>query len=192
MTLTKRVLCAALSILLGMALLAPGVMAEDDPNAPVIIKQPSLTRWIRSRRTLALEVQAKLPDGIQGELSVAWYVSDQAEPIATGAKTSISTSSLGGYTGLGQYVPGGSFDIYAVVTNTYTDSGGQMQTASIESDTSTVDIFISPLDTMELFWNATWAGGFFPGLLAIPLNVFLALRIMTASAVEYYLALILG
>ena len=188
---TKRVLCAVLTLALALALFAPAVSAAD-PYAPVITKQPGLTRWIRSGRTLALEVQAKLPDGIQGELSVAWYISGQAQPIATGAKTSVPTSSLGGYTELGQYVPGGSFVIYAVVTNTYTDGGGQTQTASIESDTSTVDVFISTLDTMKLFWNANWAGGFFGGLLTIPLNVFFALRIMTASAVEYYLALILG
>lgn len=139
MAQTKRVLSILLALSLGMALLVPAFATDEpDPNAPVITKQP-MTRKIviREGKDIKLEVEARLPDGVEGMLSYAWYdynwqLGDTTEPVAIGAKTTLRA------------VPPedeeSHFPYCVVVTNTYRDSGGNEKTASKKSDS--MDVFV--------------------------------------------------
>ena len=73
MKTTKRILCIALTLVLGLGLLLPATAAEPvDPYAPIITKQPTGPTYAWLGDTFTLEVEAKLPAGIQGELRYNW------------------------------------------------------------------------------------------------------------------------
>jgi len=113
------------------------VTAYADPNAPIIIKQPTATRkhnlfislfGIPQGATLDFEAEAALPEGSGGSLSYAWYESSYSSSVAdkllgTGAKITLPDASTHKY--------------YVVVTNTY-EEGGQAKTISARSDQSKV------------------------------------------------------
>jgi len=204
MKATKRILAFAMALALGLALLAPTVSAADDPNAPVITKQPSGPEEILTGRTLTLEVQAQAPAAAPGTISVAWFVVDEdgnlrAAPIATRARVAFPTTSLGHYLYSDDtpaeddiFIPGGIFKFYAVVTNTYTDGGGTQQTATITSDTVRVNIINRPVDYIALYWNATWHYGFLRGLSLIPVNMLLATTLIFGTFPDYLYTLIVS
>jgi len=149
MALTKRILSIALALLLGLALFAPGVSAEADPNAPIITRQPKPLVIMFAGNTLNLEVVASLPAGSNGTLRIDWYdydwqPGDETQPVATGAKAAIPIE-------VSQYNLIDSPDVstmeinyYAVLTNTYTDGEGNIQIVSVKSDPVEVTI-IQPL-----------------------------------------------
>jgi len=201
MKITKRIFAITLALVMGFALLIPAMAAtEVDPNAPIITQQPSGPTEILTGRTLTLEVQAQAPEG--GTIGIAWFVVDEngnlwAEPIATGARVSISTSSLGHYLYEDEtlsedniFIPGGIFEIYAVVTNTYVDGDGERQTATSASDTVRINVINRPVDFMALYWAATWRYGFLRGLLLIPLNIFLATTLIIGTFPDYLFTVI--
>jgi len=140
---TKRLLCIVLSFVLCAALLAPAAAASDDPNAPVITKQPSgELDMIRVNDTIELSVQAEAPNG--GTLSYAWYDSDwtpdsEEAPIAAGATMSlpITKDLIQKNLRFGYFV---FCKFCVVVTNTYVDEDGNTKTAALKSDSSTVVI----------------------------------------------------
>ena len=98
---TKRILAVLITLTLGLALLAPAALASEavDPNAPIITRQPSVPAIVRIGRTLTLELQAQLPEGAQGELSVVWHgfgssaINDTI--VADGASVTIPTAIMG-------------------------------------------------------------------------------------------------
>ena len=119
---SKRILAMALALALGLALFAPGVLAAD-PNAPVITRQPMERTTIRTGQTLRLEVEARLPDGVTGDLSVTWHAYDwpygiDTGPLATGAvlEYKIPVAMLMGSTSH-------NYHFYAKITGTYVDQG---------------------------------------------------------------------
>jgi len=124
----KRMLSILLALALGLALVIPAFAeaVEGGPYAPIITKEPDFPDIFYIGDILVLDVEAKLPDSVDGELSYAWYdtwtndwddFQKRNVPIATGAsieqKIPFDTDSL----------------IGVVVTNTYTDEHGEIQTA---------------------------------------------------------------
>ncbi|MEI6578595.1 MAG: hypothetical protein WCN92_03945 [Eubacteriales bacterium] len=71
MKTTKRILCIMLTHVLVFGLLIPA-MAADDPYAPIITKQPNSPVRAYIGDTFTLEVDAKLPAGVQGKLRYNW------------------------------------------------------------------------------------------------------------------------
>jgi len=127
MKTTKRVLSIALTLLLGFALLAPGVMAEANPNAPIVIAAPPEEIRRNIGETLVLEVEAKLPEGVQGELSYEWSTTYNpfAEPIGAGPKLTWTIPE-----------DAGTYHVFSVkITNTYVDGEGETQTAFVYCST---------------------------------------------------------
>jgi len=134
----KRALCAALCLALCCAM---GVFAAAeeaaDPYAPVITQQPQRLKFVLNNGTdsvIFLEVQARLPDGVKGEISYAWY--DAAYPqtlIETAPKLAQSTAFLidRGFSNGRSY--------YVIVTNTYSIDGVE-RTASTRSNNAEVII----------------------------------------------------
>ena len=197
MKITKRILSFALALVLGAGLLVPAVANEPvDPNAPIITKQPTAPLTILTGRMLTLEVQAQLPEDKQGTLSYAWYyinneTNNEAELIGTGARIEIPTSSLGiddpEVLGSEIFFPGGLFDFFVVVTNTYIDDEGQEQTASITSDSVIFLVVFRPIDVITVF------GDIYSSLDA-PLNrvalfpiIFVAFFLAILSTLNYFL-----
>jgi len=195
----KQILAITLALAMGLALLIPAMAAtEVDPNAPVITRQPSGPTMIVANRTIVLEVAAELPTGIQGELSVAWYArattrEDPAEQIATGARAEISSSSLGlvfeSEIFDDIFMPGGEYEIYAVVTNTYIDMEGQERQASVTSNAFTVYVAPSPINILSVYWNMAWSQGILMGLILFPLAMFLGLGLALQILPIYLMAL---
>jgi len=203
MALTKRLLSVALAVLLGLAALAPGVMAEDDPYAPIITKQPKASVTVFVGKTLVLEVEAELSDGVEGTLSYAWY----------SYSNQYGTRKIGNSANLVLPITDDMFDtfgesekhsIYAVVTNTYVDEEGQEQTASTESDPSSVTMVKrfgdwlfsgSMIERMRddflyyIFWSLvlhpeiTFVGVivYFVQFLTLPVQIFRYIRFYIAS-----------
>ena len=136
----KRMLSIALVIVLGLALFIPTMAAETEetnPNAPIITRQPSAPSLILAGNSLLLEVQAELPEGVEGELSFSWYMTAlfiYPELVGTDAQVEIPASVFIQYTVDVQLFPRGGFNFYVVVTNTFADEYGQEQTASVTSN----------------------------------------------------------
>ncbi|MDR2686256.1 MAG: hypothetical protein LBB75_00765 [Oscillospiraceae bacterium] len=128
MKTTKRVLSIALALLLGLGLVVPSAALTSGSYPPVfkrLVLTPSL---VFVGDTLTVEVIAEVPAGVDGVLSYAWYdfplnsnITDR-DPIATGSKFEwVMTEDM--------LKPAGSYNyIYVVVTNTYTDENGEVQT----------------------------------------------------------------
>ncbi|MCL2508320.1 MAG: hypothetical protein FWF05_04005 [Oscillospiraceae bacterium] len=121
----KRVLCVTLTLVLGLGLLVPASAADADPT-PIITVAPNFPNAAYAGDTLILGVEAVLPEGIEGELSYAWYSWPYhiLEPIATGPELEllITNEMLEGYSRP-------TMKITVVVTNTYIDENGKEQTA---------------------------------------------------------------
>jgi len=167
MKITKRILSVVLALVLGLGLFLP-VMAfspAPNPNAPIITQQPGGTLtalYWRADDDLILEVQAAPPTGMQGTLSFEWFdvvwTSDsEAEPIATGARAVIPTTTM--LTDFNEYVDSGLSGIMAywffcvVVTNTYIDDDGEEQTAFVRSDIIEVRLFANIPAAWRAFWT---------------------------------------
>ncbi|MDR2686260.1 MAG: hypothetical protein LBB75_00785 [Oscillospiraceae bacterium] len=160
MKTTKRILCIALALLLGSALLAPAALAAEDPNAPVITKQPKSFVALFAGKTLTVEVAAALPTGTEGSggtLSYAWYdydwqPGDFTAPIATGAKVTVDIPVSTDET-FGREMLDPNRLLCAVVTNTYVDAEGATKTASTKSGLVKV-LGINPIGTaLSLMWS---------------------------------------
>jgi len=144
----KCVLSIALALGLGIAVFAPAVSAETDPNAPIITMQPKSSVYVFAGNTLNLEVAATLPAGSNGTLRIDWYdydwrPGDETPPVATGTKAAIPTV----VSDVSIFGNGGPFlhiYYYAVATCTYEDGEGQVQTSSERSALARVNV-IPPL-----------------------------------------------
>jgi len=137
--ITAIVLCAAMLAL-------PFVMrtgaAGDPAYVPVITKQPKPEVTAFTNKDLILEVEAKLPEGVEGTLSYAWYAEAwNGGLVGTDAKLVYRSGSI--------YYRTSYFQVE--VTNTYLDEDGQEQTASVTSE-SCVVTFIEPLGYTLLIW----------------------------------------
>ena len=132
---TKRILSAALALVLAFALLVPAGAAID-PNAPVITALPNSPISVKIGKSFTLTAQARLPAGAEGTLSYAWYEFLGNRLVATGPSATITAeASINGMKVEKYY--------YVVVTNTYEDENGVQQTASVESGTTAVLIINS-------------------------------------------------
>jgi len=184
MKTTKRVLSILLAILLGLALLAPMASAAGDPAyAPIITKQPKASVTVLTTKDLVLEVEAKLPDGVQGTLSYEWY-RDGRKVDGNGAKLVYRSGGIASH----------DSRFWAVITNTYIDDEGQEQTASLTSDTCTVSfksslgvmllaLFLGPLVAipMELLHNPF-------NLIFFPITILSVLGDLARDFVEFFFA----
>ena len=156
MKMTKRILCIVLTFTMGLALLIPtAATTPTDPNAPIITKQPKTSQIvIRDGKDVKLEVEACLPDGVEGTLSYAWYdydwqPGDTTTPVATGAKTTVRAvcpfEKAMNEQRWDIIIGVGGLDLPAVpycvvVTNTYTE-GGVEKTAYTKSENMDVTIY---------------------------------------------------
>ncbi|MCL2495416.1 MAG: hypothetical protein FWE98_07160 [Oscillospiraceae bacterium] len=143
MKTTKRLLATLLALALGLAALAPMAFAAAEEGglyAPYITKQARVEKtYVQLGKNLQLEVEARLPNGIEGTLSYAWYVKvpvgDGFEDklIATEAKATVLVTQemLGNPSTLQT-----STSCYVIVTNIYTDEAGQAKEAYTKSSTS--------------------------------------------------------
>ena len=135
MKMTKRLLGVGLVLVLALGLFVPaGATEAPNPNAPVITRQPSVRPITFAGDPLVLEIQAELPEGVEGELSFAWFVEGREEPIATGARVTIPTLTEEVVYFLRHESVVLDLRIYVVVTNTYVDDDGEEQTASTTSN----------------------------------------------------------
>ena len=161
----KRILSIALALALGLGLfISAGAATKGGTFAPIITKEPVVTsdpslpllHMFLVGDTISLEIEADLPDGVDGELSYAWY--DYAypdyvlgEPLAIGQKVElVLTSDMVSASGTGiSYCY-----LRVVVSNTYSDENNEEQVAY-----ETRDIWV------EVFPQIPWWGW----IVAIPL-----------------------
>lgn len=183
---TKRVLSFILALMLGLALLIPaGALNIEpaDPNAPIISRLHA--RHI-SGTTVALAVEAKLPESTTGELSYRWYLYENmfsSKFVAEGANPTveIARKPIENYWDFDQVIdnllPWATYYVY--ITNTYTDEGGNTKTSTIISDGIQVTMAIPLWTALSEYWqfgivveNGTFfgAGVFF---LAMTMPIFL-------------------
>ena len=152
--MAKRILSIALALVLALGLFVPAmaVEAEVNPNAPIITRQPVAPSIMLSGNNLVLEIQAALPEGADGDISVAWYMATiaieldsgwQSELVGTGIRIEIPASAFVSYF-ISSDIPMGNFVVYAVVTNTFLDEDEQTQTASIKSNEVSVTVMPRP------------------------------------------------
>ena len=71
---TKRILAILLALALGLALMVPAGAADMD--APIFTKRMPLAIVARAGKSVALEVQARVPSGVTAELKYQWYASE--------------------------------------------------------------------------------------------------------------------
>ena len=145
MKTTKRILSVllalALGLALGLALVVPAVAvtAKGGPNAPIITKEPVTFKLVLTPKfvgdTITLEIEAKLPDGVEGDLSYAWCLLN-GEVIGTGPKLDYVAE-----------FEGNNF-IYARAINTYTDENGEEQIRYTEVDATVT--FLPRLEWWEI------------------------------------------
>ena len=148
MTLTKRILCIALTLALGLALFAPGVSAADDPNAPVITQPlPTAQVYTRVGLNLRLNVRAQLPEGVEGTLSYAWWYEESGRDntwtqIASATDENLVMKMTMDMLFTDQKRVINHERVFrVVVTNTYIDEAGNEQTASATSETTVTLLF---------------------------------------------------
>jgi len=122
--------------------------AGDPAYAPIITKQPKEQVTIFTGKDLVLDVEAELPDGVEGTLSYEWYYRNDEvgrKEVGTGAKLVFPITKdivPNRYTQL-------EHKFFAVVTNTYIDAEGQEQTASIQSNFCLVNTSLRPVETLS-------------------------------------------
>jgi len=164
---TKRVLSIALVLALALALILPATASEaPNPNAPIITRQPNhvfptSSILVRTGRSFELEVQARLPDGVTGELSFEWFEVGNDEPVATGPRAVFQI-------GMNGSIVTNDISFYAVVTNTYLDGDGNEQTASTISEVRDVTIF----DSLCNILLGVWFRNFWNAMLLFPIRLF--------------------
>ena len=182
MKTTKRVLSIALALLLGLAVLAPMASAADDPNAPVITKQPcnpynrSATLFLQAGNAFHLEVEAALPEGSQGTLSYAWYdynwqPGDTSPPVATGASVDIHTTEDTVIAGGVRLSFATIIDYCVVATNTWLDDEQVQQSASRRSDIVQVRLFLDYGAAISRHWEDATKDGISAFLKNMPLTM---------------------
>jgi len=157
----KRILCAALALLLGLGLLHAAAAVEVDPYSPLITKQPKAFAVVFAGKELKLEIEAIPRTGDNGVLSFEWYDSDW-QLIATGTNVKIVMPAVDGL------LMGQSLTYFAVVTNTYEDANGQIQTSAVTSDPVEVKL-MQPLGKLisDFFEYAQFDRGPVFGLIAL-------------------------
>ena len=76
MKTTKRVLSVVLVLMLALGISAPAAAqeAEVNPMAPVITREPNWPSSVRVGQTIVLDIEAELPPGVEGELSIQWIL----------------------------------------------------------------------------------------------------------------------
>jgi len=177
MKLTKRALALALALILALALALPAMAEEpDDPNVPILT-------WVQSNptdfdnriavgETLVLEVAATLPEGVDGELSIEWFVNDALA--ATGPTLELEIEFI-------------TYHVQVVVTNTYIDEDGEEQTAT---KTLSTEVFVfRPYTPVPLtFWGRIWSIAKWPvaglyAIFAIPLGAILFIPLLLIEVV---------
>ena len=179
----KRFLSLALALMLGLAMIIPAFAADAaDPHAPIITQQPKKPMTILAGNSITLEVAASLPAGSNGTLSYAWYDYDwkpgnEAPSIATGAKATIKipvpeTNWLSDAGSIISY-PG----FCAVVTNTYVDDEGVIQTALVKSDFIWVEVYTPFGKFLSDMWkytteNRSLLGAISMVLITLPIAMF--------------------
>jgi len=158
MKTTKRIISITIALVLGLTLLVPAMAAQPvDPNAPIITKLHA--RHI-SGTTVALAVEAKLPEGATGELSYHWYLYENmfsSKFVAEGANPTVEIARrpVRDHWDFSQAVESflATATYYVVVTNTYTDDEGNTQTATIDSDGIRVAMALPLRDTLSEYWE---------------------------------------
>ena len=178
----KRFLSLALALVLGLAMFIPAFAADAvDPNAPIITKQPgknAIGFFLKAGEDLELEVTAQLPEGIEGELSYAWYDwndynrGNEAKPVAIGEKVTILTSEnmVVNEESPPKSISVKEFAYCVVVTNTYVDAGNVEQTASICSEPVVVSLFLPLGSIFSSIWNDLRSeGGIFYSIIKLVL-----------------------
>jgi len=68
MKVAKRFLSVLLCLLLGMAVMVPAVAQEGGSTAPIITRQPKNRIYVTVGQPFTLNVEAKLPEGVEGTL----------------------------------------------------------------------------------------------------------------------------
>ena len=186
----KRFLSIALAVMLGVAVLMPGVSADGvmmgGPNAPIITKQPAnyyfpdsisnlTSHYVQAGNAFQLDVEAVLPEGSQGELSYAWYgynwqPGDTKAPVATGASVSLPTTE--DMVLKEPRTPNTTYNFCVVVTNTWFDDEQVQHTASVKSDLLAVTIFVDYGTALSITWNGAMDNGLFAFLINLPSRMF--------------------
>ena len=116
-----------------------------------------------------MEVQARLPAGIEGTLDVAWYSYNPATetirgwPVAVGEKVSIPTPADSG-------VFLTFHDYCVVVTTTYLDGDDQEQTASVVSAPIRFTVIRPPSSLIGTIVAFIFGGGIFVGIMVIAIT----------------------
>jgi len=157
---TKRALSILLALLLCITVFAPMAAASDsvDPYAPIFIKQPKVT--LKGTTTVVLEVDARLPDGVTGELSYHWYRyynMFSSTHVAAGASVTVDDDRkpINDYRNFDQVLdylliyP----TYYVEITNTYEDGDGNTKTSTITSDGVQVIIATPLIDVISECWE---------------------------------------
>jgi hypothetical protein len=131
MKTTKRVLSVLLALALGVALVvsAGAIWILNAPYAPIITLLPQMPDIINVGDKLILEVEAELPEGVDGELSYAWYKHFDPpahnNPISTESKLELTvTSNMLTRIGSSYYFP-----LTVVAINTYTNENNEVRFA---------------------------------------------------------------
>jgi len=168
------------------------VYEEGGPNAPVITKQPQMLAFVYESETLRLTIDARLPTGIDGELSIAWYdydwqEGDEAPPVATGANLvlpiPIDERSVMYYDFAEK-----TFRYCAVVTNTYINGEGEAQSAFVKSMTGEVIILPSLNKVLSDIWIFVQGGnGPTYGVLALIMGSPLLLLFLSGLLPFYFI-----
>ena len=130
MKTTKRVFSVALALVLALVLFVPALAEENDTppeidRRPIITREPVFPAIVRVGQPFVMEIAAELPEGDDGELSFAWYY--QVFPIAGANGPRVELVASERHRAMED---GRMFRV--VVTNTYIDSDGVVQTASVE------------------------------------------------------------
>jgi len=139
----KRIISIVLVLLLGMMLFVP---ATASSTAPVITRHPVGGGTYTVDNTIVLDVQARLPAGSDGEMTVEWFHGNRR--VATGRVGRIRVTQ--------NMIPTGSLSntirITAVVTHTYI-ADGQVRTASTRSRAAEVRVVSCPQDATTGLWS---------------------------------------
>lgn len=177
MKTTKRLLAVLLAVLLGLAVLAPMTSAADDSAyAPIITKQPKAEVTVFTGKELVLEVEAKLPDGVEGTLSYEWISSLKRRVVGTDAKLifPITWYTTSNYSGMPYHFQD---DFHVVVTDTYIDEDGEVQTVSVKSNACRVTI-VKDLGGFLRWW--------LNGVTFIPFDILMHVQILFGLPLYLY------
>ena len=186
----KRILAILLALLLGLGLFVHAAAAIIDYR-PIITQQPSSYVVLFSGNRLNLEVKAKLPVS-GGKLSYAWYdyswqPGDTKAPVGTKAKLSIITSHNGNIAEDPDSIHQ-KINYYAVITNTYTNSNGELQTAYVKSNPVEIRILAPLGKVFSDFWQLFQGGeGAFFGIVTTVLLSPIHLPILVLTIFPLYL-----